>query len=278
MTIFRQDFFLEIEKEYSEYDTSKFVVIPCPHEASVSYGGGTKKGPKAIIDAAYYVETFDEELKKETYQETGIFTTKPVSRKKLGAVVDKTIKDKKVPIILGGEHSISPFAVKAAAQHFPKLSVLQFDAHADLRDEYHGDKNSHACATRRILDICPAVQVGIRSLSIEEYQFAESSDQLKRMHFAASKPSAEKIVSELSEQVFITFDVDVFDPSIMPSTGTPEPGGLLWNEVLNILRLVSAKRKVVGADFVELAPMKGFPAPDFMVAKLIYRLMGYLSA
>jgi len=142
MTIFRQDFFLEIEKEYSEYDTSKFVVIPCPHEASVSYGGGTKKGPKAIIDAAYYVETFDEELKKETYQETGIFTTKPVSIKKLGAVVDKTLTDKKVPIILGGEHSISPFAVKATAEHFPKLSVLQFDAHADLRDEYHGDKNS----------------------------------------------------------------------------------------------------------------------------------------
>jgi agmatinase len=269
--------FLELEPEFAVYKTSKFVVAPCPHEVSVSYGGGAKKGPQAILDASFYVENFDEELLQETYRISGVHTLKPIKLAKLPSTIDKIIKDKKIPITLGGEHSLSAEAVKAAVKHYSKLSVLQFDAHADLRDEYHGDKKSHACALRRILEICPAVQVGIRNISPEEYQFAKESGQLKKIHFAEHLDVAEKVVTQLSEHVYITFDVDAFDSSVMPATGTPEPGGFFWYEVLDILREVCRLKSVVAADFVELAPIKGFPAPDFTVAKLIYRLMGYLS-
>jgi agmatinase len=269
--------FLELEPEYGQYKTSKFIVIPCPHEVSVSYGAGTKKGPQAILDASFFVENFDEELKQETYRKVGIHTLKPTKLSKLPLTITKALKEKKIPIILGGEHSLSIEAVKAARLHFPRLSVLQFDAHADLRDEYHGDKKSHACAMRRILEICPVVQVGIRNLSEEEYRFAQKTGQIEKLHFAEHLDVAEKVVSQLHEHVYITFDVDAFDSSVMPSTGTPEPGGFFWYEVLDILREVCRLKKVVAADFVELSPIKGFPAPDFTVAKLIYRLMGYLS-
>ena len=268
---------MELEPEYAAYNNSKFVVVPCPHEVSVSYGGGTKKGPQAILDASFYVENFDEELLQETYRISGIHTLKPIKLAKLPSTIDKIIKDKKIPITLGGEHSISIEAAKAVVKRYPKLSVLQFDAHSDLRDEYHGNKRSHACALRRILEMCPVVQVGIRNISPEEYQFAKESGQLKKIHFAEHLDVAEKVVTQLSEQVYITFDVDAFDPSVMPSTGTPEPGGFFWYEVLDILREVCRLKKVVAADFVELSPIKELRAPDFTVAKLIYRLMGYLS-
>jgi agmatinase len=269
--------FLELEPEYAQYKTSKFIVIPCPHEVSVSYGAGTKKGPQAILDASFFVENFDEELKQETYRKAGIHTLKPVKLSHLSGNINKILKDKKIPITLGGEHSLSIEAVKTALAHHPRLSVLQFDAHADLRDEYHGDKKSHACAMRRILEICPVVQVGVRNLSEEEYLFAQKTGQIEKIHFAEHLDVAEKVVSQLHEHVYITFDVDAFDSSVMPSTGTPEPGGFFWYEVLDILREVCRSKKVVAADFVELSPIKGFSAPDFTVAKLIYRLMGYLS-
>lgn len=269
--------FLELEPEFAQYKSSKFVIIPCPHEVSVSYGGGTKKGPQAILNASFFVENFDEELKQETYRKCGIHTLKPQKVAGLGSRVASIIKDKKIPITLGGEHSLSIEAVKAARAHYPRLSVLQFDAHADLRDEYHGDKYSHACAIRRVLEICPVVQVGIRNLSEEEYLFAQKTGQIEKIHFAEHLDVAEKVVSQLHEHVYITFDVDAFDSTVMPSTGTPEPGGFFWYEALDILREVCRLKKVVAADFVELAPIKGFSAPDFTVAKLIYRLMGYLS-
>ncbi|MFA4967361.1 MAG: agmatinase [Candidatus Margulisiibacteriota bacterium] len=269
--------FLELEPEYSQYKTSKFVVVPCPHEASVSYGAGTKRGPQAILDASFYVENFDEELKMETYKKAGIHTAKPCTIKTLTTTMNKIVKDNKIPIVLGGEHSITPEAIKSVYAKYPRLSVLQFDAHADLRNEYHGNKNSHASAMRRVLEICPAVQVGIRNISPEEYEFANKSGQIKKIHFAEHLDVAEKVTSQLSDQVYITFDVDAFDSSVMPSTGTPEPGGFFWYEILDILREVCRLKKVVGADFVELMPIKGFFAPDFTMAKLIYRLMGYLS-
>ncbi|KAF0133426.1 MAG: agmatinase [Candidatus Saganbacteria bacterium] len=269
--------FLEIEPEYSRYNTSKFVVVPCPHETSTSYGKGTKNGPQAILNASYNIENFDEELKFETYKKAGIHTMTPCSAGRLPSTINKILKDKKTPIVLGGEHSITPYAVEAVFSNFPKLSVLQFDAHADLRDKYHGNKNSHACAMRRTLEICPVVQVGIRNISPEEYEFAQKSGQINNMHFANQLESVEKAIAQLSEYVYITFDVDAFDSSVMPSTGTPEPGGFFWYEVLNILKLVAKNKKVVAADFVELMPIKGFSAPDFTVAKLIYKLMGYLS-
>jgi len=270
--------FLELEPEYAQYKTSKFVVIPCPHETTTSYGKGTKRGPQAILDASFFVENFDEELKKETYRIAGIHTLKSCAVSSLPLTVKKIIKDKKIPIILGGEHSITPEAVKAAFNNFPKLSVLQFDAHADLRDEYHGSKKSHACAMRRTLEICPAVQVGIRNISPEEYDFANKTEQIRKIHFAEHLDIVERVAAQLSEYVYLTFDVDAFDSSVMPSTGTPEPGGFFWYEALEILREVCRFKKVVAADFVELSPIKGFFAPDFTVAKLIYRVMGYLCS
>jgi agmatinase len=269
--------FLELEPEHSQYRTSKFIVVPCPHEVSTCYGKGTKNGPQAILNASYHVENFDEELCVETYKNSGIHTMRPCQLKQLPSVVDGIMKDNKVPIILGGEHSLTPEIVKIAALQHPGISVLQFDAHADLRNHYNGDKKSHACAMMRTIETCPIVQVGIRNLSADEFVYAQRTGQIKRMHYADHTDLADKVVSQLSETVYITFDVDVFDPSVMPSTGTPEPGGLLWYEVLDILRAVAWTKKVVAADFVELMPIKGLAAPDFMVAKLIYRLMGYLS-
>ncbi len=276
--------FLESEIEYTGYKNSMFAVIPCPHEKTTSYGKGTKLGPKAILNASYIVENFDEELKCETYKK-GIHTLPPTEAKDLYKTCKKVFFDKKIPFILGGEHSLSPYPVKAAKEFFKDLSVLQFDAHADLRETYEGKKESHACAVKRILEICPAVQVGIRNLSQEEWEFARESGQKKNIFFAEKLLSgknimaeAEKIISKLSKNVYITFDVDALDPSIMPSTGTPEPGGLFYYDALSIIREVCRKKNVVGADFVELMPIKGLHHPDFTVAKMIYKTMGYIAS
>jgi len=267
--------FLEIEPEYYNANKARFVVIPCPHEATVSYGRGTRRGPAAILRASQQVETFDHELGYEPYRRGWIYTLKQLSVDGLRPAVAKVIKDNKIPVILGGEHSITPCAVKAVADKYSDLSVLQLDAHADLRDSYRGTKHSHACAMRRVLEICPVVQAGIRSISSEEYAWAKESGQLAKVHFAG-KMDTGRIVRQLKKQVYITIDVDVFDPSVIPATGTPEPGGLFWPDLLNILQAVSAQRAVVGFDLVELAPRPGDPASDFTAAKLIYKLIGYI--
>ncbi|MFA5183398.1 MAG: agmatinase [Syntrophales bacterium] len=265
--------FLEIEPQYYDYRRSKFVVIPCPHEATTSYGRGTKHGPAAILQASQQVETFDESLGYETYQQSPIYTERAVGLSRLTAAVKKVVDDDKIPVILGGEHSLTPFAVKACADKYHDLSVLQLDAHADLRDSYRGSKHSHACAARRLLEIAPLVQAGVRSLSREEWDFAKSTGQLGKIHWAG-KIKPEKIVEQLSDNVYLTIDVDVFDPAVVRSTGTPEPGGLLWTETLNLLTKICEKVKVVGFDVVELSPQKGDLASDFTAAKLIYKLMG----
>jgi agmatinase len=269
--------FLEIEPEYYGYKKSKFVVIPCPHETTTSYGKGTKRGPAAILRASQEVEWFDEELGYEPYLKGWVFTEKPLAVSRLPSAVSRILKDQKIPVILGGEHSITPFAVKAVAEKYKNLSVLQLDAHADLRDSYDGSKNSHACAMRRVLEICPVVQVGIRSLSVEEWEWANKTGQINKIHFAEKLELVEKIEDQLHKNVYISVDVDVFDPSVIPSTGTPEPGGMFWYEVLDVLKGVCATKNVVGFDVVELAPRKGDNAPDFTVAKLIYKLMGFLN-
>lgn len=269
--------FLDLEKEYSQYKNSKFVVVPVPYEKTVSYVGGTAKGPEAILRASHQVEGYDIELDKETFR-VGIHVKRPIKAlKDIKGEIEKILKDGKVPIILGGEHSITPFVVKAAAEKYRDLNVLQFDAHADLRDSFHGSKNSHACASRRILEICPAVQVGIRSMEVEEMDFARSSGQISKIHFAHKLGQAEIVASQLSKNVYITIDIDVLDPSIIPSTGTPEPGGLDYYQILDILRTVCATKNVVGFDVVELAPIKGVHHPDFTTAKLVYKLMGYIT-
>ena len=203
---------------------------------------------------------------------------RPVPVTKLEPRVAEILNGNKIPVILGGEHSLTPVAVKAVAKKYKRLSVLQLDAHADLRDSYQGSKHSHACALRRVLEICPAVQVGIRSLSVEEWEWAKKTGQSEKIHFAQKLELVDKIEKQLHKDVYITIDVDVFDPSVIPATGTPEPGGLFWYEVLDILKSVCAAKNVVGFDVVELSPRKGDIASDFTIAKLIYKLMGFLSA
>ena len=270
--------FLEVEPEYYDYQKSRFVVVPVPYEATTTYGKGTKNGPAAILEASKQVEEFDEELGYEPYKKAWIYTLEPLSVQSLTSKVQSLLKDKKVPVILGGEHSITPYAIKAFAEKYKNLSVLLFDAHADLRDKYQGSKQNHACVTRRVLEICPAVQVGLRNISQEGNEFAKKTGQLKKIHWAEHLEAAEQITTQLSNNVYISFDVDAFDPAIMPNTGTPEPGGLLWHEAIDILKAVCREKNVVGFDVTELAPRKGEIAPDFTVAKLVYKIMGLISA
>jgi len=266
---------------------AKFVVIPVPYDLTSTYQSGSRRGPAAIIEASTNMELYDEELKKETYL-AGIHTTLPVAidargpknmvnivRKKISRIV----KLNKIPVMLGGEHSITLGAVQAVIEKYPELTVLQFDAHADLRDTYQGSPYSHACVARRISEICPLVQVGIRSMSKEEGEFLpQSKVKSYSADFVLEKKNwAETVCKDLRGDVFITIDLDVFDPSIMPATGTPEPGGIYWKDILHLLKLVSASCNIRGFDVVELAPLPGVVAPDFMAAKLIYRLMGYIT-
>jgi agmatinase len=266
---------------------AKFIVIPVPYDLTSTYQPGSRRGPAAIIEASTNMELYDEELKKETYM-AGIHTTLPVSidargpknmvkivRKKISRIVALN----KIPVILGGEHSITLGAVQAMIEKHPKLTVLQFDAHADLRDTYQESPYSHACVARRISEICPLVQVGIRSMSKEEGEFLpQSKVKSYSADFVLEKKNwAETVCKDLRGDVFITIDLDVFDPSIMLATGTLEPGGLYWKDILHLLKLVSASCNIRGFDVVELVPLPGVVAPDFMAAKMIYRLMGYIT-
>jgi agmatinase len=266
---------------------AKFIVIPVPYDLTSTYQPGSRRGPAAIIEASTNMELYDEESRKETYM-AGIHTTLPVAidargPKNMVNIVRKKIsriaKLNKIPVMLGGEHSITLGAVQAMIEKYPKLTVLQFDAHADLRDTYQESPYSHACVARRISEICPLVQVGIRSMSKEEGEFLpQSKVKSYSADFVLEKKNwAETVCKDLRGDVFITIDLDVFDPSIMPATGTPEPGGLYWKDILHLLKLVSASCNIRGFDVVELAPLPGVVAPDFMAAKLIYRLMGYIT-
>jgi agmatinase len=266
---------------------AKFIVIPVPYDLTSTYQPGSRRGPAAIIEASTNMELYDEELKKETYM-AGIHTTLPAAidargPKNMVNIVRKKIsriaKLNKIPVILGGEHSITLGAVQAMIEKYPELTVLQFDAHADLRDTYQESPYSHACVARRISEICPLVQVGIRSMSKEEGEFLpQSKVKSYSADFVLEKKNwADTVCKDLRGDVFITIDLDVFDPSIMPATGTPEPGGLYWRDILHLLKLVSASCNIRGFDVVELAPLPGVVAPDFMAAKLIYRLMGYIT-
>jgi len=269
--------FLNIEPPHTDHKTAKFIVVPVPYEETVSYGKGTSKGPDAILKASMYIEDYDIELDREIYR-VGIHVARPVKAiKDIKSRIKKILDDKKIPVMLGGEHSITPPAVAACRERYKNLSVLQFDAHADLKDSYQGSKNSHACVMRRVLEICPAVQVGIRSMDMSEAKFAKESGQISKIHLADKLELAELVTSQLSKYVYITFDVDALDPGIMPATGTPEPGGLDYYGVLDIFKAVAREKNIVGFDFVELSPIKGLNHPDFTAAKLIYKLMGYIS-
>lgn len=277
--------FLGIPEEFSSYTKAAVAVLPVPFEHTVSYGGGTHLGPKAIIDASSQVELYDEELGSEPY-EVGIATLDPIPlegastqqmTERVKKAVTNILNDNKLPFVFGGEHSITPPIVQAIAS-LGDVTVVQLDAHADLRQEYEGDPMSHASAMARVREICPAVQVGIRNLSREEADWIRR-DKLDIFFAHEMKKNitwmTEAIAAIKTEKVYITIDIDAFDSSIMPATGTPEPGGMDWYQVTNFLRMLSQQRKVVGFDLVELAPIKSLHACDFLTAKLAYKCIGY---
>ncbi len=282
--------FLAIEKEFSEYDRSKVVILSAPYEKTTSYGKGTAKGPKAILEASHYVEFFDEETEKQVCFDTGIAAIEPMNLGKLSGKkaleliyknVDEHIKNGKFVITLGGEHSISTAPIQAHFDNYSDLSILHFDAHSDLREEYEGSKYSHASFAARVAEFTTDItQVGIRAQCKEEFEFIKAKGintfyafQMRNEGF--NHILIEKILQTLKKNVYITFDVDYFDPSIMPSTGTPEPNGFYWDETLRLLKKVCAERNLVGFDVVELAPRKDYSFPDFMTAKLIYKILNY---
>jgi len=271
--------FGDIPKPYTDYEKAKFVIIPVPYDGTSTWGKGADKGPSAILEASTNMELFDIESDSEPYRK-GIFTDKPVTEnaspekmvKAVEKVTSKHIKNKKITVLLGGEHSVSIGAIKAHA-NTEKISILQLDAHSDMRDEYLGSKNSHACIMARAKETCPVVQVGIRSMDTSE----KKNINKKRVFFAhkihGKTDWIKKAVSLLTNKVYLTIDLDVFDPSILPSTGTPEPGGLGWYEVLELIKEVTKKKKIVGFDIVELAPNPNEKASDFLAAKLAYYIM-----
>lgn len=285
-----KDNFLAIDKEFSSFENSKIAILPAPYEKTTSYGKGTAKGPKAILNASHYVEFFDEETVKEVCFSHGIATLKALDFKKLHGkkaldLIYKNVKSLidagKFVITLGGEHSISTAPIHAHFDSYPGLSILHFDAHSDLRDEYEGSKYSHASFAARVAEFTAKItQVGIRAQCKQEYEFIKQkgintfyAHQIRNEGF--NDELITKIIGTLDKNVYITFDVDYFDPSIMPSTGTPEPNGFYWDETMCLLKRVCSERNLVGFDVVELSPRKDFSFPDFLTAKLIYKILNY---
>lgn len=278
------DNFCGLGKKYSEYEKSKAVIVPIPYEMTTTYLKGTAKAPRAIIEASKKLELYDEELDK-VISDIGICTLTPlkISEKNEAMALRvkqhclKVLNDNKFPVIIGGEHSISTGVVLAVKQKYTEFSVLQFDAHADLRDEYKGSKYNHGCAMARIREHGDAVQVGIRSLSYEESELIRKNNY--KIIWDKDRKDISSCIKEilggLKKDVYITIDTDVFDPGFLPSVGTPEPGGLLWYDILDITKAVFKNKNVVGLDVVELCPSAVNKASDFIIAKLIYKMLGY---
>jgi agmatinase len=278
-----------LEEEYSNFKKAKAVIVPVPYDKTTTYIHGTKLGPAALIDASRYMERFDDELNQETFK-IGIHTMEPLPVENLTseemvarvyAQVGELLKANKFPVVLGGEHAVSIGAVKAYKDVYPNLSVLHLDAHYDMRDELLGSKLNHGCVARRISELCPIVQVGQRSLSKEEKDFLTSqpAGRVKTLNVydILEMPMwKDAVTNNLTESVYVSIDLDVFDPALVPATGTPEPGGIGWYETLSLLKEVAKDKKIVGFDVVELCPIQGNVASDFLAAKLVYRLLGYV--
>ncbi len=268
--------------DFQDYAKAKVAIFPVPYDATTYYKSGAKDGPRAIIDASRHMELYDVELKRDMSQ-IGIFTLPEIVCSKnspreavrdIKKAVSQLLADKKFILMLGGEHTISIGAVAAFREKYKDLSVLQIDAHTDLRNEFEGTKYHHACAMKRVRDMGVSVTaVGIRSQDEAEAEYIKK-EGIKSIFYAPQIP-LQKIISTLSKNVYLTFDLDGLDPSIMPATGTPEPGGLGWYEVLNLIRQVAKEKKIIGADIVELSPLPGIVFPDFLAAKLAYKIIGY---
>lgn len=272
-----------LEDEFAALERARAVVLPVPYDFSTTYQGGTRWGPRAILSASQNMELWDEEL-GPTYR-SGIHTLPEMEPTAEGpeAMAQRVeqatawiLDQGKLPVVLGGEHSITAGAARAALRKYPKLSVLQLDAHADMRDRYLDSRFSHACVMRRVRELAPAASVGIRSFSEEEAQQLRLRPvpMWSTRQFRALQGDWTPILSALTDDVFVTFDLDALDPGILPGTGTPEPGGLDWYEAVDLLARVSAKKRIVGFDVVELSPIAGQVASDFLAARLTYRMIG----
>ncbi len=272
-----------LDDEHSAWERARVAVLPVPYDFSTSYQSGTRWGPRAILEASRNMELWDDEL-GATYQ-AGIHTLPEVEPTALGpeAMTDRVadavrwiLDAGKLPVMLGGEHSISAGAVRAVHERHPKLSVLQLDAHADMRNQYLDSPYSHACVMRRIRERVPAASVGIRSLSEEEaaYLRGHPAPIWSTRQFRALERRWDPILKALTDEVYVTFDLDAIDPAALPATGTPEPGGLDWYEAVDLLAYVAERKRIVGFDVVELAPIGGQFASDFLAARLTYRMIG----
>jgi len=274
--------FCDLPKEYSSYSASQIVILPAPFDATSTWLKGADKGPDAILEASANMETYDIETDSEVYKR-GIFTDKPIKEKKSAEKMVKELKARtlrhiqngKYVVALGGEHSISAATICAHVESFDNVSVIQFDAHADLREEYHGTKYNHACVMARAREIAPIVQVGIRSGAVEEAQAMKQKNVFLAKDIWDNNRWFNKCLNMLTDNVYLTIDLDAFDPAILPSTGTPEPGGLGWYQVMEFLKLLMTKKNVVGFDVVELCPNPANKGPDFLAAKLVYKLLSY---
>lgn len=269
--------------ENQSYEKAKVVVFPVPYYSTTYWHPDTKFGPQALIEASRHMELYDLELEKNL-SKVGIYTLDPLAPSKnsplevvnqIEKVVSQLLKDKKLLFMSGGEHSITLGAVKAVSKKFKKLSVLYFDAHTDMRNEFEGTKYHHGTVARRISELPVSLtQVGIRAVCEEEASFLKKHPQVSHIFLAPDVPIQE-IINTLDQNVYISVDLDSFDPSIMPSTGTPEPGGLSWEQVIGLIKEVSKQKNIVGFDIVELSPIPGISFPEFLAAKLAYKIIGY---
>ncbi|WP_170920539.1 agmatinase [Desulfacinum hydrothermale] len=278
--------FLGLHQGPHALERARAVIVPAPYDGTTTYKAGTREGPRAIILASRELELYDEETETEPYRE-GIATLDELAVtvaspqqmvERVRAVASALFQAGKLPVLLGGEHLLSLGMIQAAAHAFDSLSVLHFDAHPDLRTEYQESAYSNACVMHHVVGQIPLVQVGLRSLTREEHQRirrhaipAFFSHQLHGM-----KDLPQRVVENLGPNVYITIDLDVLDPGIMPAVGTPEPGGMGWHQILSVLRAVSRSRRIVGFDVMELCPLAGLPAPDFLAARLVHKLLAYI--
>ena len=280
--------FLGLPARYSDYRRARFVVLPVPYDSTTSFQTGTREGPAAIIRASQQVELFDEELETECHK-AGVATLDPLMPNMAGpkamhedvfAAAKRIVRDGKFLIGLGGEHSITSGLVRAVMTKHKKLSVLQIDAHLDLRDSWEGSPHSHACVIRRCLELgAKIVPVGIRNVSLEEHRFLKR----RKIEIVTARQChtdddwVDRVLNALGDTVYVTIDIDGFDPSFAPGTGTPEPGGLDWYQVTGLLRLVAAEKTVVGADIVEVMPLPGQAVTEFLAARLLYKLICFIE-
>ena len=279
--------FLGIDNKFNFRE--KVVIVPFGLEKTVSYGGGTKNGPKEIIKASHQVELYDEELNCEPYKNIGIKTLKPFkidksikkALRKMSDINQQILDEKLFPMTFGGEHSITPGCIVPFVKKYKNLCLLHFDAHADLRESYNGEKFSHASAIKRCLDYknVSVISFGIRNISKSEIPYLKKNSSRINIFWAKDKLNwnlnkFKKLIK--NKTVYLTFDVDGLDSSIMPATGTPEPGGLLWDETLKIIKIAAKNSNIVGADINELSPIKGFNSYNFLVAKLAYKIISYI--